>query len=268
MEHLPKSLEHSGALDIKRQLENIIGGNILDVATQSGSFIQTLMDFLSDYVSFTAIDITSKEWNHSRFTDKPVTFLQMNAEILEFKNSTFDTVTISHSLHHLTSVEKVLTEMKRVLRPNGYFILQEMFSDKPQTQAQRTDVYSHHWGAKIDTLFGIPHYSTLSKDDIKQYISDLGLETEAMIESTHPVKCLLCDDKFKCSNPKNPSIIKFALKEIKENKAKLQKGIAEGKIIESTYVNNLILEGEMIKNRIKMYGSASASHLIFIGRKS
>ena len=32
----------------------------------------------------------------------------MNAESLEFHNESFDTVCISHSLHHLASIDKVM----------------------------------------------------------------------------------------------------------------------------------------------------------------
>ena len=132
MEYLPKDLARSGALDIERHLASISGGNVLDIATQRGGFIQTLIDLLSEYDSFIGIDITRKDWDENRFTDDRVKFIEMNAELLYFSDSTFDTVSMSHSLHHLTSIKKVLSEMKRVLRPHGYFILQEIYRDGPR----------------------------------------------------------------------------------------------------------------------------------------
>ena len=157
--------------------------------------------------------------------------------------------------------------MKRVLKPNGTFILQEMFHDNPQSEAQRTDIMSHHWGAKIDSLLGISHHNTLAKQEIKQFVSQLKLQDEIIIESTHPVNCILCDDKFKCDNPKNPSIIDLALKEVDENLDKLQKSLEKGIIGDDSYVQELLMQEETIKKRIHQYGSASASHLFILGRK-
>ncbi len=267
MEHLPRDLASSGAPNIKKQLESIAGGKILDVATQGGSFIRTLVDLLLDYDSFIGIDISREKWDDTRFSDHPVQFLEMNAELLEFNDSSFDTVSISHSLHHLTSIEKVLAEMERVLRPNGYFILQEMFRDEPQSEAQKSDILCHHWGAKIDSLLGIPHNKTLTIKEIKLFASQLKLNLEFIIESTHSVSCILCDDKYKCDNPKNTSIINLALKEVDRNLDKLQKGLDNGILEYNSSVKELLLEGAMIKKRINQYGSASASHLFFIGRK-
>lgn len=267
MENLPKTLASSGALDIKKQLESISGGKVLDVATQSGNFILTLIDLLLDYDSFIGIDISKKEWNEKRFTNYPVEFLEMNAESLEFEASTFDTVCISHSMHHLSSIEKVFAEMKRVLRPNGHFILQEMFCDGPQSDAQKSDIYQHHWGAEIDTLFGISHRKTFTKQEIRQIVMKLNLKEVTIIESTHYVKCLTCKDKFDCDNPQNDSIINFAIKEVDEDIHRLQKGLDQGIIVNNSHVERLLMEGEKIKKRIKKYGSASASHLFFKGSK-
>jgi ubiquinone/menaquinone biosynthesis C-methylase UbiE len=103
----------------------------LDVATGRGGFIDTLIKTLKAYDSFVGIDYypsnESREGMESakrRFAGKPVQFLEMNAESLGFEDESFDTVCISHSLHHLASIDKVMTEMKRVLKKGGNFILQ------------------------------------------------------------------------------------------------------------------------------------------------
>ena len=58
--------------------------------------------------------------------------------------------------------------MKRVLKPNGYFIIQEQFCDSEQSAAQQNDIRQHHWGVKIDNLFNIPHRNTFRKKEIKK----------------------------------------------------------------------------------------------------
>ncbi len=178
MEDLPKGLANSGAKEIKNGLMKISGGKVLDVATESGDFINTLMKTLKEYDSFVGIDISAKELKSAikEFKDKPVKFIEMNAENLVFEDNAFDTVSISHSLHHLADIDKVLSEMKRVLRPDGYFILQEMYSDGEQTEAQITDTLQHYWGSKIDSLMGITHNKALTKQKIIEHVDNIGLK--------------------------------------------------------------------------------------------
>ena len=80
MEDLPKGLANSGAKEIKNRLAKISGGKVLDVATESGDFINTLMKTLKDYDSFVGIDISAKELESAikEFKDKPVKFIEMN----------------------------------------------------------------------------------------------------------------------------------------------------------------------------------------------
>ncbi len=55
------------------------------------------------------------------------------------------------TLHHLSDKTKVIEEMKRVLKTNGIFIINEMFCDY-QNEAQMSHVYVHHIGADIDRI--------------------------------------------------------------------------------------------------------------------
>lgn len=263
MDNLPKGLANSGARDILKGLEVISAGKVLDVATQKGGFIKTLMKTFKAYKSFTGIDLKFEDLKSIRkeFEGKPVKFLEMNAENLNFDSNLFDTVAISYSLHHLTNVNKVLAEMIRVLKPNGYFIIQEPFQDGIQTEAQMTDIDQHHWGSKIDNLLDEPHYFTFLKSDLKEIATNLGLSKLTTVESTHFVKCLFCDDKFECDDPKNEEIIKFAIKQIDNEIQRLLK------LTEHPDYSKLKEEGELLKERVRTTGSAPASHLFFIGKK-
>ena len=129
LENLPKRLATSGALNIRNKLSAISGGKVLDVATGSGEFIDTLIKALKDYDCFTGIDISRKDLESAkkRFRDKPVKLIEMNAESLEFDDNSFDTVGMAYSLHHLERTDKVLAEMHRVLKPGGNLIIQEEF---------------------------------------------------------------------------------------------------------------------------------------------
>jgi ubiquinone/menaquinone biosynthesis C-methylase UbiE len=173
MEDLPKGLASSNAGKIARKLGAISGGRILDVATARGGFIDTLMKTLKNYDSFMGIDYCASDESRKemesakkRFEGKPVQFLQMNAENLQFENEFSDTVCMSHALHHLANIDRVLTEMKRVLKKGGNFILQECYCDGDQTEAQKADEREHEWEAQIDSLFGITHNKSLTKQRI------------------------------------------------------------------------------------------------------
>ncbi|MGY5875884.1 MAG: class I SAM-dependent methyltransferase, partial [Candidatus Thorarchaeota archaeon] len=135
MSSLTESIKNSGALDIQNRLQSMSGGRILDVGTQHGSFISTLMKSMRDYEEFVGIDILEENLEKAResFSDGPVKFELMNAEELSFDDESFDTVSISFSLHHLENVRAVLGEMVRVLKPEGHLIIQEMFSDDDQS---------------------------------------------------------------------------------------------------------------------------------------
>jgi len=134
---LPESVRESGAIEVLTKLGTISGGDVLDVGTQKGDFINVLMKVLKEYNTFTGIDISEENLKEARelFKDKPVNFQPMNAESMNFQDHQFDTVCISFSLHHLENIDKVLAEMYRVLKPNGHFIVQEMYCDGEQSAA-------------------------------------------------------------------------------------------------------------------------------------
>jgi ubiquinone/menaquinone biosynthesis C-methylase UbiE len=265
MENLPERLRTSGATEISKKLKGISGGRILDVATGFGGFINTLMKMLKNYDCFVGIEISGKDLESAKkqFEGQPVEFLEMDAGYLKFEDNSFDTVCISYSLHHLENIDRVLAEMKRVLKPDGCFVVQEEFSDGEQNEAQKTDILRHHWDSEIDSLPGIVHHKTYPKQKIKDSMDSLRLSDLEAFESTHPVRCLICDRKFDCDPKKGKgevTIDQFA-KEIDDNLRRLDEH-ADLEIRE-----RLKKEGEKLKERMRKYGVANASNLFFIGRK-
>jgi ubiquinone/menaquinone biosynthesis C-methylase UbiE len=263
VKELPKGLANSGAVEIAQKLESISGGKMLDVATQKGGFINTMMKTLKDYERFVGIDISFEELDSIKeeFGNKPVEFIEMDATILNFSDNSFDTVSISHSLHHLEEIEKVLLEMKRVLKPGGCFIVQELFSDGEQSAAQQTDIQQHHWGAKIDTLLDVPHRKTFKKSEIIEMVKKIRLKELVDIETTHNLKCLYCDEKFNCEDPKNESVVEFAISEIDNDLKRLVR------IKDHPNYHELKEEGEKLIEQVQTTGSASASSVFVVGKK-
>jgi ubiquinone/menaquinone biosynthesis C-methylase UbiE len=265
---LPKGLASSNAAKIAQRLGTISAGRALDVGTAKGGFIDTLIKTLKAYDSFIGIDCCpsdeSKKGLESakrRFEGKAVQFTEMNAENLEFENESFDTVCISHSLHHLANLNQVMTEMKRVLKKSGNFILQEAYCDGEQTEAQKADELEHEWEARIDSLLGITHNKTLTRQRIRDIARCLKLTEIEIFDSTHPVDCLFCERKHECEDPRNQATLHQITKDIDDAIKRIQNHP------DLQARTRLIEEGEKIKKAIAESGAASASYLFVIGKK-
>jgi ubiquinone/menaquinone biosynthesis C-methylase UbiE len=256
---LTESIKNSGVLEIQDRLSSISGGRILDVGTQHGDFISTLMKSMKDYESFVGVDIVEKDLEKAReaINDISVTFELMNAEELTFDDESFDIVCLSYSLHHLENVTTVLGEMVRVLKPGGYLIVQEMFSDDDQSDAQLTATLIHHLEGRLDRLNGIPHHETYSRKQLNDVIKKLGLSRVEVFESIWGLKCLYCENLNTCENPKDERNIKSG-------------GGVIGEVLErarSQGAEEIQHEAELLLERVEKTGYQSASILFFICAK-
>jgi ubiquinone/menaquinone biosynthesis C-methylase UbiE len=257
---LPVGLRESGALEVREKLGTISGGDVLDVGTDDGDFINVLMKVLKDYKSFTGIDISEEDLNKAResFKDDPVKLIEMNAEVMTFPDKQFDTVCMSYVIHHLENIDTVLAEMYRVLKPGGHFIIQEMYSDGNQTTAQLVDIDVHNLDVKADSLLGIPHFESLTRQSLRNLVDKIGLNDVQVFDSSWSVKCLFCDDAPECENPTRADNIEYVIKQIDESLAKVSSHISYDALRE---------EAESLKERVKEDGSSAASLMYFIGKK-
>ncbi len=257
---LPDGLRESGAIEVREKLGTIYGGDILDVGTQDGNFIDTLMKTLRGYNSFVGVDISPDDLKKAseKFKDAPVDVMEMNAERMSFPDNHFDTVCISYSIHHLESIHTVLSEMYRVLKPGGNFIIQELYSDGEQDESQRMAKDVHNLNIKIDTILGIPHFEALTRQGLKDAVDKIGLDAVEIYESSWAVKCLFCEDAFNCEEPLRKETVDSVIKDIDEDIAR---------IAEYPSYDELRKEGESIKERVRVTGFSEASLMYFFGKK-
>ncbi len=157
-------------------MSDIVGGKVLDVATQEGGFVHILSENLKSYTVIVGMDINEEALKnaHNKFNQGNIRFIKMDAERIGFEDECFDTVSMSASLHHLANIPLVLTEMKRVLRVGGFFVLVEMHSDA-QSDAQLTSIQLHQWVAKVDLAVGRLHNRTLTRQEFLDYVDSLDL---------------------------------------------------------------------------------------------
>lgn len=162
-------------------------GKVLDVGTGRGNFVEVLAECFDEKTRLVGIDTYSQaiESAKENFKRENIEFLCMNAANMEFNDNSFDVVCISNTLHHLSNMREVLKEMKRVLKPNGYFIINEMFCDN-QSQIQLSHVKLHHLGGEIDMVLGDFHDKTFKKEKIIDIVKELELDIVKTFEySTH-----------------------------------------------------------------------------------
>lgn len=185
MEHVKNALQEIG--------QNQENGKVLDVGIGRGEFLSVLTECFNKETQFTGIDIVDNyhEKVYEYFKDVHLNLLVMDGEEMTFENDVFDVACLSNTLHHLPNPKKVLEEMKRVVKPGGYLVVNEMFSDN-QSEKQAVHVWIHHLNADIDTARGGYHAHTYKKSDIKQLMTSSGLtvfsETEYKIEDEIPLE--------------------------------------------------------------------------------
>lgn len=160
----------------EQALGDIQGGRVLDVATGQGGFVEFLADRLAGYTEIVGVDVSLRMMSHALegANQERTHFIQMDGKRLGFADESFDTVSISASLHHLADATPVFGEIGRMLKPGGHLVVAEMHRDVT-TEAQLTSVKVHTWAAAVDSALDLPHYPTLTRQQIVDLVGALNL---------------------------------------------------------------------------------------------
>ena len=234
---------------LEETLEHIEAPMVLDVATGSGNFAGYLRTEYERIGTITGIDISPNGLERSREVLKKIDDMLavcMDSSEMAFPCGSFDMVCISNSLHHMARLDDTLAEMMRVLRPGGHFLAREMYCDN-QTEAQMTHVLMHEWWASIDTLRGVPHFSTFTREKILQVCEELGLE-----------ELITGDYSFPGSDPKDEGTLDHL-------NGAIDTYIARIESLESN--SELVEKGEQLRERLFSAGFQGATSLVLLGRK-
>ena len=147
---------------------------LLDVGTGTGSFISVLKETFNN-TKFTGIDPDNTSLEEATKVHPDVQFNTMTGEQLDFPNSSFDAASISMAMHHLPDVQQTFSEMKRIVKPGGWLIINELFSDN-LNPAQEVHKSMHHFRSTVDRLNGVCHNETFTRAEILEQIEKAGLE--------------------------------------------------------------------------------------------
>ena len=98
------------------------GDVVLDIASGKG-FGGDIMANRGCQVVCADIDQSKLDEGRELFQRKEITFSRQNVFDMTFPNDMFDVVTSMETMEHVADVDRYLTQLKRVLRPNGLLIL-------------------------------------------------------------------------------------------------------------------------------------------------
>jgi ubiquinone/menaquinone biosynthesis methyltransferase len=99
----------------------IVGNNVLDLGSGTGAAYKQLEKF-----NVTALDPDEKMLQLNKFSKK----ITGNAENIPLDDNSVDTVYCAFVWRNINDTQKALSEVKRVLKPNGVFILLDMTRPK------------------------------------------------------------------------------------------------------------------------------------------
>ena len=167
---------------LKERIRNWHAGRILDVATGTGGFLKSLADSFGNFTEGVGVDpAVDRIETAGKAADKRLRFEVMDAEELAFADRFFDTVVMRHSLHHLRHADRVLGEMVRVLKKDGLMIIGEVIQEAA-TDRPNSERHLHHWWGRVDRTRGVPHFETLTREEVMALTRPLRLAGEEVLE--------------------------------------------------------------------------------------
>ncbi|MBL7147666.1 MAG: class I SAM-dependent methyltransferase [Nanoarchaeota archaeon] len=103
---------------IKRLCGNTIGKKILDIGIGDGLMAEKLA-----IDNLWGIDISSKRCNRAKKRVPHATIIVENAEKMKFEDDFFDGVICADVLEHATNPDKIINEMIRVTKKDGFIVV-------------------------------------------------------------------------------------------------------------------------------------------------
>lgn len=119
--------------DLKRHRQNIENMDFTGTGLEVGTGCYSMLEWSNaDHIE--SIDPLNDEYK-KLIKEKNSSFINLlaeNGETLTYPDETFDWVVCFNVIDHTPSPEKMLSEIKRVLKPNGRFYFEVNFDDKLQ----------------------------------------------------------------------------------------------------------------------------------------
>ena len=111
-------IKHSVINEIPHQPK---GAKILDLCTGTGDIAQLLKEKFP-HAEITGVDFCDAMLKIAKQKHKKINFIQGDCTNLPFPNNSFDIITMSFGLRNTVDYNKVISEVSRILRPDGLFV--------------------------------------------------------------------------------------------------------------------------------------------------
>ncbi|SOS48707.1 Demethylmenaquinone methyltransferase [Tenacibaculum dicentrarchi] len=117
----------------RKKVVKLIGENnpkqILDIATGTGDLALMMADLNPDKIvgldiSAGMLEVGKQKIAKANLTDK-IEMIVGDSEKMPFENNTFDAITVSFGVRNFENLNKGLTEIYRILKPGGKFVVLE-----------------------------------------------------------------------------------------------------------------------------------------------
>ena len=125
----------SFGIDVKwrKKVVSLVGStnpkNVLDIATGTGDLAINLAETTADEIIGLDISDGMLEVGRKKIASKhlsgKIKMVQADSEALPFENDTFDAITVAFGVRNFENLEKGLSEIYRVLKPGGIFVILE-----------------------------------------------------------------------------------------------------------------------------------------------
>ena len=142
---------------------------VLDIATGTGDLAILMTETSAEKIigldiSAGMLDVGRKKIEAKKLSDK-IEMILADSENMPFENDTFDAITVAFGVRNFETLEKGLSEILRVLKPNGIFVILETSVPEKTPYKQGYTFYSKNILPLIGKLF--------SKDNSAyQYLSE------------------------------------------------------------------------------------------------
>ena len=142
---------------------------ILDIATGTGDLAILMTQTNAEKIigldiSAGMLEVGRKKIEDRKLSDK-IEMILADSENMPFEDNTFDAITVAFGVRNFENLEKGLSEILRVLKPNGIFVILETSIPEKTPYKQGYTFYSKNILPLIGKLF--------SKDNVAyQYLSE------------------------------------------------------------------------------------------------
>jgi len=146
-------------------------GKILDIGCADGTATKFILEqSKADLIIGVDVLQSSVDYAKKRFKSSKLKFLMADAEKLPFEKNQFEAVFCLDSIEHFFEPEKVIKEMRRVLKKDGYLVI------LVHTKSLLFRIIWFFWENTKGWVWKGTHVRKFSPEQLRKLIKDAGFE--------------------------------------------------------------------------------------------